>query len=110
MHIICLAGFEVSAAVLLRFQILWDLHGSRSQRRNLLSPLTLKVKVVSSFRVSVDTNTVALCQILKDTDSHLPSLFSYSFYKYAFVFGMMSVYLSLYCGLTNSTQQSFLRS
>jgi hypothetical protein len=33
---ICLAGFEVSTAVLLRFQILWDLHGSKSERRIFL--------------------------------------------------------------------------
>jgi len=31
MQNIYLAGFEFSTAVLLRFQILWDLHGSRSE-------------------------------------------------------------------------------
>jgi len=34
---ICLAGFEVSTAVLLRFQIFCYLHGSRSERRIFLN-------------------------------------------------------------------------
>jgi hypothetical protein len=57
---VCLAVFEVSTAVLLRFQILWDLHGSRSERIIFLNLMTLKMKATCSFWVSVNTNTVAL--------------------------------------------------
>jgi hypothetical protein len=46
---ICLAGFEISTAVLLRFQILWDLHGSKSERRIFLNLLMVKMKAVRSF-------------------------------------------------------------
>jgi hypothetical protein len=48
---VCLAGFEVSTAVLLRFRILWDLHGSRSERRIFLNLVTLKMKAARLFRV-----------------------------------------------------------
>ena len=70
MQDVCLAGFEVSTAVLLRFQILWDLHGSRSERRIFLNLLTLKMKAAHLFRVSVNTNTVVLCH------RSAPSVFS----------------------------------
>jgi hypothetical protein len=95
MQNVYLAGFEVSTAVLLRFQILWYLHGSRIQRGILLNPVTLKMKVVRSFRVSVNTNAVAQCHIVEETNVRLPSVFGYSFYKHVCAFSMMSLYLSI---------------